>query len=218
MVIEASHIGKTIGEPPTRILTDLSFVIADGDFVALTGRSGSGKSTLLYLISSLDTVSEGSIVIDGQNLSDLKPSEIARFRNEKIGFIFQFHYLINELSALENVLLPVRKQGLQAKYESAAQDLLERFGLKNKEHRLPRHLSGGEQQRVAIARALLLKPKYIFADEPTGSLDSVSGENVMQIISEYNQVWGATVILVTHERDFAALAKRQIHLVDGKMV
>jgi len=218
MGIVAKNVGKTLGNPATRILTDISLEIHDGDFVALTGRSGSGKSTLLYLLSSLDTVSEGAVEIEGQNFETLDPEALHLFRNQHAGFVFQFHYLINELTALENVLLPARKSGQETSRKPYAESLLKQFGLDDKMHRLPRQLSGGEQQRLAIARALVMKPKYLFADEPTGSLDSINGETVMKIIRESNARDGTTVVMVTHDVDFAALAQRQIHLSDGRIV
>jgi len=217
MGILVKNIGKSIGKPPTKILENISFSIKDHDFVALTGRSGSGKSTLLYLMSSLDTPSEGSIEIDEYNLQQLKGKQLHRFRNQKIGFIFQFHYLLAELSALENVLMPAHKAGEAHQKKDRALSLLEQFELGEKIHRLPRQLSGGEQQRVAIARALIMKPQYLFADEPTGSLDSVNSENVMKIIEELNIQEGMTIIMVTHEPLFAARAHRQIQLLDGKI-
>jgi putative ABC transport system ATP-binding protein/lipoprotein-releasing system ATP-binding protein len=217
MGITARHVGKMIGEPPTRILSDINLEINNGEFLALTGRSGSGKSTLLYLLSTLDRVSQGEVQIDGQNVGKMEPEMIHRFRNANMGFIFQFHYLLAELNTLENVLMPARKSGRQVEREHYARSLLKQFDLGDKMHRLPRQLSGGEQQRVAIARALVMEPQYLFADEPTGSLDSVNGENVMNIIRDANERLNVTVIMVTHESDFARLAKRQVHLVDGKI-
>jgi ABC-type lipoprotein export system ATPase subunit len=174
--------------------------------------------TLLYLISSLDSPSEGSIEISGQDVTKMISDALHRLRNEQIGFVFQFHYLIAELSMIENVMMPALKFGQADKHRAYAEHLLDQFGLANKLHRKPRELSGGEQQRVAIARAMAMEPKYLFADEPTGSLDSASGENVMNIIRDINQRAGTTVVMVTHDPDFAALAKRQIQLVDGRIV
>jgi putative ABC transport system ATP-binding protein/lipoprotein-releasing system ATP-binding protein len=216
--IIASHVGKVIGQPPTRVLQDISLEIRDGEFIALTGRSGSGKSTLLYLLSSLDTTYEGSIEIDGRELKQMTEEELAVFRNRNMGFVFQFHYLLAELSALENVLMPARKAKSEDERRERAVSLLAQFGLGEKLHRLPRELSGGEQQRVAIARALVMDPRYLFADEPTGNLDSVSGEMVMQIIRNLNEKLGMTIVMVTHDPDFANLAKRKIHLSDGRVV
>ncbi len=218
MSIIAHQIGKTIGNPETRILSDISLEIQDGEFIALTGRSGSGKSTLLYLLSTLDQVSEGRLFIENQELTQMTPAELYQLRNEKIGFVFQFHYLIAELSVLDNVLLPAQKTKQVEKRTAEAHVLLKKFGLNEKMNRLPRQLSGGEQQRVAIARSLIMQPRYLFADEPTGSLDSINGELVIQILREANQQQGTTLILVTHDPDFAKLAQRQICLSDGRMI
>jgi putative ABC transport system ATP-binding protein/lipoprotein-releasing system ATP-binding protein len=217
MGIIARNVGKVIGAPPNRVLTDISLEIKDGEFVALTGKSGSGKSTLLYILSSLDEPTEGSVEISGQNVTQMKPEELGQLRNEQIGFVFQFHYLISELTALENVLMPARKLRQDLQKKEFAMSLLSQFGLGDKMGRLPRQLSGGEQQRVAIARALTMKPKYLFADEPTGSLDSANGEAVMKIIRESNKALGTTIIMVTHDPDFANEAKRQIYLTDGRI-
>ena len=218
MGIAAQHVRKVIGIPPTRVLTDISIDIKNGEFISLTGRSGSGKSTLLYILSSLDTPSEGKVEISGSNLATLEAEDLHRFRNEKMGFVFQFHYLLAELSAIENVLMPTMKSKQQERRLPYAASLLEEFGLKEKMNRLPRQLSGGEQQRVAIARALVMEPQYLFADEPTGNLDTVSGESVMKIIRSINHDKGTTVIMVTHDPDFANMAHRQIRLVDGKIL
>jgi len=218
MGIRARDVSKIVGDPPTRVIDELSLDIRDGEFVALTGRSGSGKSTLLYLLSSLDSVSAGRVELDGKDLSRISEDELHRFRNEKMGFVFQFHYLIAELTALENVLFPARRTGQHEARAPRARLLLDTFGLSGKHGRLPRQLSGGEQQRVAIARALIMEPRYLFADEPTGALDSASGEIVLKILREANMKSGTTIVLVTHDPDFAALAGRQIHLADGRVV
>ncbi len=183
-----------------------------------TGRiRAPGKSTLLYLLSSLDVPSEGKVEIDGNDLARMPGEEIYRFRNQRMGFVFQFHYLLAELTSLENVLLPARKTDQEAQRRAYAESLLEQFGLTDKMDRLPRQLSGGEQQRVAIARALVMEPSYLFADEPTGNLDSANGDIVMNIIRDINRRHHMTVVMVTHDPDFANLAGRQIRLVDGRI-
>jgi ABC-type lipoprotein export system ATPase subunit len=214
MSIVATQVGKLIGHPPTQVLSDITLDIRDGEFIALTGRSGSGKSTLLYLLSSLDTAYDGTIEIGGRGVNRMDEAELGRFRNRQMGFVFQFHYLLAELTALENVLMPARKAGEETTRLEQGVALLQQVGLGEKRHRLPRELSGGEQQRVALARALVMQPRYLFADEPTGNLDSVNGETVMRIIREANQKLGTTVVLVTHDADFARMAKRQIHLIE----
>jgi len=217
MGIVARHAGKLIGDPSVRILTDINVNVKDGEFVALTGRSGSGKSTLMYLLSSLDRASEGTIEVAGQDIAAMAPEELNRFRNAQLGFIFQFHFLLAELTTLENVLMPARKAGRMADRLGPARALLERFDLGNKHDRLPSQLSGGEQQRVAIALALVMEPRYLFADEPTGSLDTVNGENVLAILRETNQRLGTTIVMVTHDPHFAGVADRRIELVDGRV-
>ena len=218
MGIVAKNVDKLIGDPGTQVLTDISLEIQEGEFVALTGKSGSGKSTLLYLLSSLDFATRGQIEAEGRDLQKMSPAELGEFRNSQIGFVFQFHYLIAELTALENILLPAKKLKQEEAKADRAQELLRQFGLEEKGHRLPRQLSGGEQQRVAIARSLVMNPRYVFADEPTGSLDTSNGERVMEILQDSNQKLGTTLILVTHDPGFAKRAHRQIHLIDGKII
>jgi lipoprotein-releasing system ATP-binding protein len=217
MTIEAKGIGKQFGEPPTIVLRDISLSISDGEFVAIWGRSGSGKTTLLYILSTLDLPSEGTVSIDGQDTRQITQSRLHKLRNGNIGFIFQFHYLLPELSAVENILLPARKAGKHFELSDRAQHLLESFGLGDKAQRLPSQLSGGEQQRVAIARALIMEPKYIFADEPTGNLDTKNGRIVMESLKKVNLEHKTTIVLVTHEESYAAIATRQIFLEDGRL-
>lgn len=218
MSIIAKSIMKSIGDTNTVILNNISVEIQSGEFVALTGRSGSGKSTFLYLLGSLDLPTSGSIEIDGMDLAKLSAKEISRFRNTKMGFVFQFHYLIAELSALENVLVAAKKAGEEEKRKEYAVWLLDKMGLKTKLNRLPRQLSGGEQQRLAIVRALVMEPTYLFADEPTGALDSVNADIVMKMLTDANQKSKTTVIMVTHDPGFAALANRVLLMVDGSLV
>jgi ABC-type lipoprotein export system ATPase subunit len=216
-VIDCIGVCKEFGEPPQRILHDLTFQIKDGEFVSISGRSGSGKSTLLYIISSLDDPSYGTVRIDGEETSQMSVERVHKFRNEHVGFIFQFHYLLPELSSLENILLPPRNLGLHDKYKKKAQELLEMMNVSHVLHKLPGQMSGGEQQRVAIARALIMDPKYIFADEPTGNLDSQNGEVVMNILKTINKERGTTICLVTHEQEFSKMAEREIFLIDGRI-
>lgn len=217
-MLEAREIYKSFKIPPTDVLFGISFKIEAGEFVSITGRSGSGKSTLLYILSSLDVPTQGDVLIDGREMGKMTSEEIHHFRNETMGFIFQFHYLLPELNAVENILMPARKTNRQVELQSRALELLAKVGLAGKEHRLPKELSGGEQQRVAIARALIMSPKYIFADEPTGNLDSTSGNIVMDILEDITKTSGTAVIFVTHDREFAARAKHRIQIADGKLV
>lgn len=219
-MIEVQQVNKSFGAVPQKILHDISFVVQDGEFVSLTGRSGSGKSTLLYILSTLDLPTSGKVIIDEHCTSTSSIETIHSFRNQQIGFVFQFHYLLPELTALENILMPTRKlqNGALANKVQYAKSLLNIFNLTGKENHFPSQLSGGEQQRVSIARALIMNPKYIFADEPTGNLDSVNGEIVMDIFKKVNREQGTTIVFVTHDEGFAKMGGRQIKLVDGRVV
>ncbi|TGK58215.1 ABC transporter ATP-binding protein [Leptospira wolffii] len=217
MSIRLENVRKSFGKPPTDIIKDVSLEIKAGEFVSLTGKSGSGKSTLLYLISSLDDPTQGKVHIDGKDLASLPPKELHMFRNRHMGFVFQFHYLLPEFTSLENVLMPALKAGVREEKKKDAIELLERFGLGDKLDHIPSQLSGGQMQRVSIARALVMRPRYLFADEPTGALDSANAKIVMDIFKNINKQDGTTVIMVTHDPDFAKSAKRQIHLIDGKI-
>lgn len=218
MGISAINITKSFGTPPVQAISHVSLEIRDGEFISLIGKSGSGKSTLLYLLSSLDVSTEGKVLIDGKDIIQMTKNEIYEFRNKHMGFVFQFHYLISELSAIENVLLPCYKEKTMELHRSFAKELLDKFGLKDKYDRLPSQLSGGEQQRVAIARALVMKPRFLFADEPTGSLDTANGKIVMNILKNANKDFKTTIIMVTHDFDYASLAERRIELQDGKIL
>lgn len=217
MGIKVVDLKKSFGQPPTEVLKGLTFEIQSHDFVSIVGRSGSGKSTLLYLLSTLDNPTAGQIEIEGFLPQKMNDADLHAFRNKNIGFIFQFHYLLPELTALENVLLPARKLNLHIQKLAQAKELLSIVGLSDKLERLPGQLSGGEQQRVAIARALIMQPLYLFADEPTGNLDSANALTVINLLKKINKEMGTTLVLVTHEPDFAAMANHQIHLVDGQL-
>jgi len=217
MAIACHNLVKEFGDPPTRIIHGLNFVISDGEFVSISGRSGSGKSTLLYMLSTLDAPTAGSIVIDGRNPAEMSVNELHVFRSRHIGFVFQFHYLLPELTAIENVLMPARNVGLHTEKRKEAAALLSEFDIADKVNHFPSQMSGGEQQRVAIARALIMEPQYIFADEPTGNLDSTNGTIVMNLLKRINSERGATLVIVTHEPDYARMAQREIVLVDGRI-
>lgn len=218
MPIVARNIVKDLGVKSTRILHGLNFEIADGEFVSVSGRSGSGKSTLLYILSTLDLPSQGELFINDKSTSAMSVKEVHEFRARNVGFVFQFHYLLPELTALENVLLPARNLGLHAEKKEQAIELLTKFDMKDKVHNLSTQLSGGEQQRVAIARALIMDPRFIFADEPTGNLDTANAKNVIDILMRINKEKKTTLVMVTHEPDFAKLADREIYLVDGQIL
>ena len=218
MGITCHNLVKSFGEPPTEVIKGIDITIEDGDFVSISGRSGSGKSTLLYLLSTLDLPTSGTVTIDDQSPSDLSVEDLHNFRNESLGFVFQFHYLLPELTAIENALLPARKNKKDKNAEAHVKELFELFDIADTCNKLPSQLSGGEQQRVAIVRALSMKPRYLFADEPTGNLDSVNGKIVMDILKKANKEWGMTLVLVTHEQDYAAMAEKEIFLKDGLAV
>jgi putative ABC transport system ATP-binding protein/lipoprotein-releasing system ATP-binding protein len=199
-------------------LKGISAEIQEGEMVAITGRSGSGKSTLLYIISSLDRPTSGEVIVDNESLTQMVPADVHKFRNLKMGFVFQFHHLLPELTALENILMPALKSSTGDLHRAFALELLSEFGIQNKAHSFPSQLSGGEQQRVAIARALIMKPKILFADEPTGNLDSSNGQLVMNLFKRINKERGTTIIYVTHDQQFAQMSSRQVNMVDGMIV
>ena len=218
MGIRTENITKSFGNPPTNVLKGIDLEILDGEFVSLVGKSGCGKSTLLYILSTLDQPSSGDIFIDDKNTNLMTEEEVHRFRNFQMGFVFQFHHLLPELTAMENILMPARKADREIERREYAKFLMEEFGLNNKFNSLPSQLSGGEQQRVAIARALVMEPKYLFADEPTGNLDSQNGNAVMNLLAEVNPKKKMSIIMVTHDSDFASRAARQIHMSDGMVI
>ena len=218
MSIEMIEIRKSFGQPPTEVLKGINGRIESGEMISIAGRSGSGKSTLLYIISSLDRPTSGEVLVDGIPLSSLDSKSLHHFRNKKMGFVFQFHHLLPELTALENIMMPTLKSHEKTDFLNRALGLLEEFGLSDKKDRLPRQLSGGEQQRVAIARALVMNPQIVFADEPTGNLDSMNGQLVLSHFQRINKERGTTIIYVTHDQQFAQVASRQIQLVDGRVV
>lgn len=215
--IEAKHIFKSFGEPPQEVLKDVSLEIDVGDFVALTGKSGSGKSTLLYIVSGLDNPTSGDVKLNGSSLLGMGSQEIHALRNLSIGFVFQFHYLLPELTGLENITMPARKTGSHKRTEEYALHLMESFSVLHCKDKFPSQMSGGEGQRVAIARALVQKPKFLFADEPTGNLDTANGDKVMEIFKRINKEDGTTILFVTHDPDYAGLASRRVHMIDGKI-
>ncbi|HJT23495.1 MAG TPA: ABC transporter ATP-binding protein [bacterium] len=217
MGLSTKNIVKSFGQPPTVVLKSLSFGIKDGEFVAITGRSGSGKSTLLYTLSTLDPLTSGTLLLDGRDVKSLARKDLYRFRNQHMGFVFQFHYLLPELTCEENVLFPARKTGRHEELRKYAVQLMDDFEIGHIREKMSGEISGGERQRVAIARAMVMKPRYLFADEPTGNLDSVSGDKVISIFERINRQMKTTILMVTHEPDYAARAKRRIGLRDGNI-
>ena len=213
-MIALKGIRKSYGT--TEVLRGIDATIATGDFVSIVGPSGAGKSTLLHLIAGLDAATEGSIDFEGSAIQDLDKSALNQMRNEKIGLVFQFHNLLPEHTALENVLLP---RWIGKKMDDAAEkDALEKLaflGIADRAHHLPNELSGGEQQRVAIARALINNPSILLADEPTGNLDSANASAVHKLLVQLNEEFGQTVVVVTHNDQLAALGKKQWVMTDG---
>lgn len=201
-------------------LENINLTIKEGEFAAIVGPSGCGKSTLMHIIGLLDTPSTGTVLINGKNVSELNDDEISKLRNQYIGFIFQQFNLINKLTVLENILLPVQyyRRKLEFNPKERALSLMERFNIKDKANSYPNKLSGGQQQRVAITRALINNPKIILADEPTGNLDSKTGTKILDLLHELNKKDRLTVIIVTHDTQIAQLSPRKIQMLDGKII
>ncbi len=221
IILETKGVGKYFYEPEKfRVLDDISFDVRRGEFVSLIGKSGSGKSTLLYILSTMDTEYDGRLIIDGQDVTGKKQNELADIRNEKIGFVFQFHYLLPEFSCLRNVMIPALKLGRYSKeeIEARAYEKLKALDLADQALKPASKLSGGQQQRVAIARALINDPLIIMGDEPTGNLDSKNANIVFDTFKELAHVYGQTIVAVTHDIDFAKRSDRVIELLDGKIL
>jgi putative ABC transport system ATP-binding protein len=204
------------GGRPLTVLNDITFSLERGGFLAIVGPSGSGKTTLLGLLAGLDRPAAGRVELDGHDLGSLTEDQRARLRSEKVGFVFQSFQLIPTLTARENVQVPLELRGEPA--EARAQELLERVGLGDRADHYPAQLSGGEQQRVALARAFSIRPQILFADEPTGNLDAKTGATIITLMEELNRELGTTLVLVTHDNDLAARARRTIRLSDGRVV
>lgn len=205
------HEGRSL-----QVLKGIDLEIGRGEMVTIVGPSGAGKSTLLHLIGTLDLPTEGQILYEGRDVTRLGSSDLAEFRNRSIGFVFQFHHLLPEFTALENVMMPGLIQGRRT-YEARARQLLDEVGLTERLTHRPGELSGGEQQRVALARALLMEPKLVLADEPTGNLDSQTSASVHALFFDLNRRHGITFLIVTHSRDFAAMMPRQVSMKDGRI-
>jgi putative ABC transport system ATP-binding protein len=219
MLLRLTHVSKTyqLDSLEVHALKNASLEIKKGELVAIMGPSGSGKSTLMHIAGCLDVPTKGKVILDGKDVSHLSEAELATIRNKKIGFVFQTFNLIPRTTALDNVSLPLFYAGVPAsKRKTLAQKALDQVGLVDRAQHFPNQLSGGEQQRVAIARALVNKPAIIFADEPTGNLDTKAGEEIMGIFRKLNQA-GNTIIVVTHEDEIAKFAKRIIRIKDGEV-
>lgn len=217
IAIRCHDISRSFGTPPITVLSDIHLEVPAGQFVALTGRSGSGKSTLLYVLSGLDEATTGEVFLNGRPMRNMQGKEQHLFRNQHIGFVFQFHYLLPELTALENILMPARKQRLHEAKLDFARSLIAEFSLEHCTNKRPSQMSGGEAQRCAIARSLIMQPDILFTDEPTGNLDTANGDRVIELFRRINREQGTTIIMVTHDPDYAKATAREIHLVDGRM-
>ncbi len=220
-ILETKNIDKYFHEPTEfQVLKNISFDVKKGEFLSMVGKSGSGKSTLLYILSTMDTDYKGELYIDNQQMTGLSIDKLAEIRNEKIGFVFQFHYLLPEFSCLRNVMIPALKLGkrTEKEIEALAYQKLEILGLQDQALKLSSKLSGGQQQRVAIARALINDPLIIMGDEPTGNLDSKNTSIVFDIFQELTQNFGQTIIAVTHDDDFARKSDRIIEMKDGQII
>ena len=220
-VLEAKHINKYFKKPVLfHVLKDINFEIKKGEFVSIMGKSGCGKSTLLYILSTMDTDYEGELYLNNQLITDKDSNHLSRLRNENIGFVFQFHYLLAEFTVLENVMLPAKKLAKKT-FQEIEQDALEKLKILNIEHlahKRASQVSGGEKQRVAIARALINNPSIIMGDEPTGNLDSHNAENVFNIFKQLSVEEDLSLLIVTHDEDFANKTDRIIQMEDGKII
>lgn len=221
-VLEAGKINKhfDITGQSQHVLKDVSFSIDKGDFTSIVGKSGCGKSTLLYILSTMDTDYEGDLTIDGQLMRNKTEMELASVRNEKIGFVFQFHYLLNEFSVLRNVMIPGLKLGKLSEkdLEERAMDKLKLFGIDDQARKKPNQLSGGQKQRVAIARALINDPIIIMGDEPTGNLDKRNSEIVFELFQKLSREYNQTLLIVTHDMEFAKATDHVIEMEDGRIL
>ena len=221
IVLEAQNINKHFRKPVDfHVLKDISFKVNKGEFVSVMGKSGCGKSTLLYILSTLDTDYDGRLLLNEELITGKPQKELSRIRNQHIGFVFQFHYLLSEFSVLENVMLPAQKLGakINIEIERDARRSLGMLGIEKLARKRASRISGGEKQRVAIARALINSPEILMGDEPTGNLDSYNSENVFQIFKQLKEEEGLSLLVVTHDHDFAVRTDRIIVMEDGRVL
>ncbi len=219
-VLQCSHLAKSFhdGELDTQVLTDVNLTVNKGDRLAIVGSSGSGKSTLLHLLGGLDEPTSGTVEIHGQNINALSVDALSKLRNQSLGFVYQFHHLLPEFSAIENVAIPLIIGGMQPKQaESQAEELLKKVGLGHRLIHKPSELSGGERQRAALARALITQPDCLLADEPTGNLDHRTARAIFDLILELNESLGTALVIVTHDVNLAAQMDTALTLIDGKL-
>ncbi len=219
IILKAENLCKTYGsgDAAVKALDDVSLEIRKGEFTAIIGQSGSGKSTLLHMLGAMDMPDSGTLTVDGQNVFSLNDDNLAAYRRQKVGFVFQFFNLLPVMTAKENILIPLSLDGRKADEEYLA-ELAETMGISDRLNHYPHQLSGGQQQRVAIARAMIAKPSVILADEPTGNLDSASGKEILSLLKSTIKKYGQTLILITHDSSVAKEADRIITIADGKIV
>lgn len=218
-ILKVEHLYKTYGKAGNQVtaLNDVSFSVEKGEFVAIVGQSGSGKSTLLHLIGGVDKPTSGHIFVDGQDVHKKNREQLAIFRRRQVGLIYQFYNLIPVLNVVENIVLPVRLDGQEVN-EDRVSELLEVLGLSERRKHLPSQLSGGQQQRVSIGRAIINAPAIVLADEPTGNLDSKSGQEIIELLKLSNKKYGQTLLMITHDENIALQADRIIRIADGEIV
>jgi lipoprotein-releasing system ATP-binding protein len=220
-LLVASRVTKVfrLGSEEIWALKGIDLLIREGEMVAILGASGAGKSTLLHILGTLERPTSGSVKYRGRSVGDLKDEELSLLRNREMGFLFQFHYLLPDLNALENVMVPCLLAGLSHQESvKRAKEILERLDLGPRLKHRPGELSGGEQQRVALARALVMNPRIVLADEPTGNLDSKTGKRLIEILRDFNRSYGTTVVVVTHNLELASLFPRRIYMADGLLI
>lgn len=221
-MIKLNRVSKTyfLGDEEVKAVDDVSLEIKKKEYVSILGPSGCGKSTMMHLIGLLEVPSSGKLLLEGKDVSRLSDDDLSEIRNRKVGFVFQSFNLINKFTIWENVLMPTRyaRSSIDFNVEKNAEDLLKRFGIWERRNFYPNKVSGGQQQRAAVARALIMKPSVILADEPTGNLDTASGDEIMDLLASLNKELGVTIVVVTHELEIAEKTRRRIYMRDGKVV